>query len=62
MAAYLGGLGHRGAAAVGFQRMKRTRQSAANGGVRYVDTPRHWFEVEHHCYRRLLERLVNSLG
>jgi hypothetical protein len=61
VAAYVDGLNQRGSAAVDFQRMKRDGQSTANGGVRYVDTPRHWFEVEHHAYRRLLEGWLSRL-
>jgi hypothetical protein len=29
--------------------------------IRYVDSPRHALEVEHHAYRRRLERLIAAL-
>jgi hypothetical protein len=29
-------------------------------GIDYVDSPRHRFEVEHHAYRRRLERLITA--
>jgi hypothetical protein len=29
--------------------------------IRYVDSPRHALEVEHHAYRRELERLVAGM-
>ncbi len=29
--------------------------------IRYIDSPRHLLEVEHHSYRRRLERLVESM-
>jgi len=30
--------------------------------IRYVDSPRHALEVEHHSYRRRLERLIAAAG
>jgi len=42
--------------------LRRTcQQSPSLTPIRYVDSPRHRLEVEHHSYRRRLERLIASL-
>jgi hypothetical protein len=61
MAAYLDGLDRGQGAARRFQRTKQASRVSLNGGVRYVDTPRHWFEVEHYSYRRTLEKWIGRL-
>ena len=46
-------------AAAWLYRMKRRPRRA--GPIRYVDSPRHRLEVEHHGYRRELQRLIAGL-
>lgn len=41
---------------------KRRGHQAADGGIRYLASPRHALEVEHFSYRRLLQRHVQRLS
>ncbi len=61
VANYVAGLDAGSAAAFRFQQAKRGGATTHNGGVRYVNSPRHWFEVEHHSYRRALEKSIANL-
>jgi cation diffusion facilitator CzcD-associated flavoprotein CzcO len=46
-----------------FQQEKRVRAGESLGdGIRYVRSPRHLVEVEHHSYRRRLERWIARFG
>ncbi|WP_197531707.1 flavin-containing monooxygenase [Posidoniimonas corsicana] len=62
IAAYLKGLHQGRASAAELQRVKQTETPNLSGGVRYVDSPRHAVEVEHHSYRRRLEKLYRRLS
>jgi len=61
LAAYLRGLDAGDARAHRFRQTKAHDRPAIDGGVRYIESPRHWFEVEHHSYRRTLERWIKRL-
>lgn len=45
-----------------FRRLKAGGNDDLGSGVRYLQSPRHALEVEHHSYRRRLVRLAASLG
>jgi cation diffusion facilitator CzcD-associated flavoprotein CzcO len=40
---------------------RQSQRSPSLTPIRYVDSPRHRLEVEHHSYRRRLERLIQAL-
>jgi cation diffusion facilitator CzcD-associated flavoprotein CzcO len=61
IAAYISGLDHRVAAAQRFRREKEQGHARLDGGIRYVRSPRHLVEVEHHSYRRILQRKIARL-
>jgi len=43
-------------------RMLTSEQSDFRGGVAYLDSPRHRYEVEHFSYRRRLQKLLKRFG
>ncbi|HEV7129149.1 MAG TPA: NAD(P)-binding domain-containing protein [Ktedonobacterales bacterium] len=45
-----------------FRQLKRRGQENYSGGVRYKESTRHYVEIEHHSYRRRLERYIRLLG
>lgn len=45
-----------------FHRLKRRGQENYGGGVRYKASTRHYVEVEHHSYRRRLDKLVARMA
>lgn len=49
-----------GPAAAWFRGVKSGRGPDLSGGVRYLASPRHRFEVDHYGYRRRLERLLGE--
>jgi cation diffusion facilitator CzcD-associated flavoprotein CzcO len=61
VAAYVRGLERGDAAAARFQKEKRRDMCALNGGIRYVSSPRHLVEVEHHSYQRALVREIRRM-
>jgi hypothetical protein len=61
VAAYVRGLDRNEPAAVRFQREKRENQMALDGGIRYVQSPRHLVEVAHYSYQRELQRRIKKL-
>jgi cation diffusion facilitator CzcD-associated flavoprotein CzcO len=58
IAAYVRGLDRHESAARRFQQEKRGSRPALDGGIRYVRSPRHLMEVEHHSYQRELRRRI----
>jgi hypothetical protein len=59
IAAYVKSLDEQGPAAEAFQTEKREGAGVSlSGGIRYVRSPRHLVEVEHHSYRRHLQRWI----
>jgi hypothetical protein len=61
VAKYLVGLQQNNPAAKNFKREKRLYRASLNGGVRYVQSPRHAIEVEHSSYRRMLKQKITKL-
>jgi len=62
IAAYIRSLDHR---AAGIDRFRHDKQGGAvsiDGGVQYLNSPRHLLEVEHHTYRRRLQREIRRLS
>jgi hypothetical protein len=62
IAAYVRGTDDRTAAAERFRREKRSGLVRLDGGIHYVNSPRHLIEVEHFSYRRLLQRKIKALS
>lgn len=59
---YLQASQHNRWAARWFDRLKAKGIRPKQGGVSYVDSPRHRLEVEHFSYRRQLQRLIAKLA
>lgn len=49
-------------AAAEFRKLKSRSAAPANNGIRYVDSTRHWFEIEHFSYREHFKRLARRLA
>ncbi len=45
-----------------FHQLKRRGQENYGGGVRYKDSTRHYVEIEHHSYRRRMEKLIARMA
>jgi len=45
-----------------FQELKGDPKNDLSSGIRYLMSSRHLLEVEHHSYRRRLEKLIGELG
>jgi cation diffusion facilitator CzcD-associated flavoprotein CzcO len=60
IAAYVSGLERDDQAARRFQQEKRVSRSEVRG-IRYLHSPRHAIEVEHHSYRQMLKRKISML-
>jgi cation diffusion facilitator CzcD-associated flavoprotein CzcO len=45
-----------------FQRLKQRGQEDYGGGVHYKESTRHFVEIEHHSYRKRLERLIREMA
>jgi hypothetical protein len=61
IAAYLRGLDRQERPARYFQQEKRGTRPALDGGIRYIHSPRHLMEVEHHTYQQRLMRAIKCL-
>lgn len=59
---YLQAIQHNSRAARWFDKLKASGVRPEQGGVSYVDSPRHRLEVEHFSYRRQLQRLIAKLA
>ena len=44
-----------------FRAWKRRGQESYSGGVTYKDSTRHYVEIEHHSYRKRLERIITQM-
>jgi hypothetical protein len=45
-----------------FAKLKHSSRPDLDGGIRYLDSPRHRLEVEHFSYRRHLQKLIAKLA
>ncbi len=45
-----------------FRALKRRGQENYSGGVTYKESTRHYVEIEHHSYRKKVERLIAQMG
>ncbi|QDU86938.1 putative oxidoreductase CzcO [Pirellulimonas nuda] len=61
IARYLHGLHAERPAATRFRDRKHARRDDLKSPVKYLDSPRHLLEVEHHSYARRLEREIQKL-
>ena len=59
---YLQGLAQGKKSACQLRQEKREGSPVLNGGIQYVDSPRHFLEVEHFSYRRRLQRWIRRLA
>lgn len=62
IARYVKGLEEGAPAAERFRRLKQQPPPDLSHGIRYQPSERHLLEVEHHSYRRRLQRLIAQLG
>jgi hypothetical protein len=62
LAEYIVGLDQSRPAARRLQALKRTGRMPQSHRIRYVDSPRHLLEVEHHSYRRELTQWIERLA
>lgn len=49
-------------AAAAFRKTKSAPRSPRNSGITYVDSTRHWFEIEHFSYREHFRKLARRLS
>lgn len=52
---------HDPAAADRLRRIKAGPQPDIRGGTRHIDSPRHFLEIDHHAYRKAIQRLLRLL-
>jgi hypothetical protein len=62
IARYIGALGRNGTGLLKFRSLKRGPRPDLGGGVHYVKSERHRFEVEHSSYRRRLRNAIRLLS
>ena len=62
MAAYLQAMAANSPAAVAFRGAKRTEKPDMGGGIKYLDSTRHYVEIEHHSYRQRLKQHLKELA
>ena len=62
VARYIDGLDRGTAAAAEFRRRKGRERPDLGAGIRYLNSPRHWVEVEHFSYRNRLRKLIGQLA
>jgi cation diffusion facilitator CzcD-associated flavoprotein CzcO len=51
---------HNPSKAAGFRKIKAGKQPNLGAGIRYIDSTRHHFEVEHFSYRQRLKKLIKK--
>lgn len=60
MAQFIQALENRHPEAAAFQEMKATERPDMGGGIRYIESTRHYVEIEHHSYRQRIKQHIKA--